>query len=196
MSRGCQAWRSSAAGHGGACSGVDAGPAEGPDGPGTLPQRKLVVVGLEESRRANWYSVALQRNQGLDCVVQQRFSLLRVPKRAFAWDMFSDIILSMRLTYVTAAVGIAIAVPLVAPVALIEASSAHADISGYRRCVGNVKEVPLSQPDPQSLQLARLVEMDLKSGVSSAAEAQKVAQMGFEPQLANAVVQCAMQNNP
>lgn len=110
--------------------------------------------------------------------------------------MFSDIILSMRLTYVTAAAGMAIAVLLVAPVALIEASSAHADISGYRRCVGNVKEVPLSQPDPQSLQLARLVEMDLKSGVSAAAEAQKVAQMGFEPQLANAVVQCAMQNNP
>ncbi len=102
----------------------------------------------------------------------------------------------MRYSCVAAAVDMAIAVLLIAPLALIEASSAHADISGYRRCVGNVPEVPLSDPDPQSLQLARLVEMDLKSGVSPAAEAQKAGQMGFDPNLANAVVQCAMQNSP
>ncbi|CPR11260.1 hypothetical protein BN971_02540 [Mycobacterium bohemicum DSM 44277] len=101
----------------------------------------------------------------------------------------------MRMTRVAAAVGIAAAVAVLDPLALI-APSAHADISGYRRCVGSVKQVPLSNPDPQSLQLARLVEMDIKSGASPAAEAQKVNQMGFDQNLADAVVQCAMQNNP
>ncbi len=101
----------------------------------------------------------------------------------------------MRFTYVAAAVGVAIAVLLIAPVVLIGASPAHADLNGYGRCVGNVREVPLSDPDPQNLQLVRLVEMDLKSGVSPAAESRKVAQMGFDPRLADAVVQCAMQNN-
>ncbi len=102
----------------------------------------------------------------------------------------------MRSTNAAAAAGGAIAVLLIAPVALIGASPAHADLNGYLRCVGNVKEVPLNDPNPQSLQLARLIEMDLKSGVSPAAEAQKLAQMGFDPRLADAGVQCAMQNNP
>lgn len=102
----------------------------------------------------------------------------------------------MRCTCVAAAARMSIAALLIAPVVLLGAPSAHADLSGYRRCVGNVKEVPLSEPDPQSLQLARLIEMDLKSGVPPAAESQKVAQMGFDPNLAGAVVQCVMQNNP
>jgi hypothetical protein len=103
---------------------------------------------------------------------------------------------SMRFTYFAAVIGMAIAVLVIAPVVLMGASSAHADISGYRRCVGNITELPVREPDPRSLQLARLIEQDIKSGVSSAAEAEKVAQMGFDPQAANAVVQCAMQENP
>ena len=102
----------------------------------------------------------------------------------------------MRFTYVAAAVGMAVAVVFIAPVVLMEASSAHASIDGYGRCVGNVREVPLAEPDPLSLQLARLVEMDLKSGVSPATEAQKVAQMGYDPNLAGAIVQCVMESNP
>src|SRR2546429_7622834 len=102
----------------------------------------------------------------------------------------------MRFTYVAAAAGIVIAVLLIAPLVLIGAPSARADISGYRRCVGTIREVPLSEPDPQSLQLARLVEMDLKSGVSPTAEAQKIAQTGFDTRVANGVVQCVMQENP
>jgi hypothetical protein len=102
----------------------------------------------------------------------------------------------MRSTYVAAAAGMVIAVLLFVPIALIGASPAHADLSGYRRCVGNIKEIPLTQPDPQSVQLARLIEMDLKSGASPAAEAQKVAQTGFDARVANGVVQCVMQNNP
>lgn len=102
----------------------------------------------------------------------------------------------MRFTYVAAAAGIVIAVLLIAPLVLMGAPSARADISGYRRCVGTINEVPLSEPDPQSLQLARLVEMDLKSGVSPAAEAQKIGQTGFDSRVANGVVQCVMQENP
>ncbi len=94
-----------------------------------------------------------------------------------------------------AAVGTALAVPLSVPVVLM-GPPAHADISGYRRCVGNITELPISEPDPKSLQLARQIEQDLNSGVSPAAEAQKVTQMGFDPHAANAVVQCAMQERP
>jgi hypothetical protein len=65
-----------------------------------------------------------------------------------------------------------------------------ADISSDRRCVGKTTELPLSEPDPNSLQLARLIEQDLDSGASSVAEAQKfVAQMGFGPHAADADVQ-------
>jgi hypothetical protein len=102
---------------------------------------------------------------------------------------------SMRFTHVAAAVGMAIAVLFIGPVVLMGAS-AHADLSGYRRCVGKITEVPLGEPDPLSLQLAHLIEEDLNSGVSPAAEAQKVAQMGFDPRVADAVVQCVMQENP
>jgi hypothetical protein len=103
---------------------------------------------------------------------------------------------NMRFIYVAAAVAMAIAVLLVAPVVLMGAPSAHADLSGYRRCVGSIAELPLKEPDPQSLQLARLIEQDINSGVSPAAEAQKVAQTGFDPHAASAVVQCAMQERP
>ncbi len=102
----------------------------------------------------------------------------------------------MRSTYAPAAAGMAFAILFITSVMLPGASTARADISGYRRCVGNVKEVPLKDPDPQSLQLARLVEMDLKSGASPSSEAQKLAQMGFDPRLADAVVQCVVEENP
>ena len=102
----------------------------------------------------------------------------------------------MRFTYVAAAVGMAIAILFITPVVLMGASSAHADLSGYRRCVGNIAELPVGEPDPQNLQRARLIEQDLKSGASPAAEAQLVAQMGFDPRAADAVVQCVTQENP
>ena len=102
----------------------------------------------------------------------------------------------MRFTYVAAAVGMAIAVLFIAPVVLMGASSAHADLSGYRRCVGNISELPVGEPDPQNLQRARLIEQDLKTGVSPAAEAQKVEQTGFDSRAADAIVQCVMEENP
>jgi hypothetical protein len=102
----------------------------------------------------------------------------------------------MRFTYVAAAVGMAVAVLFIAPVVLMGTPSAHADLSGYRRCVGNITELPVGEPDAQNLQRARLIEQDLKSGVSPGAEAQKVAQTGFDPRAADAIVQCVMQENP
>ncbi|HWT47581.1 MAG TPA: hypothetical protein VN255_03010 [Mycobacterium sp.] len=52
----------------------------------------------------------------------------------------------MRFIRVAAAVGMAIAVPFIAPDVLMGASSAHADDSGYRRCVGKIHELPLGNP--------------------------------------------------
>jgi hypothetical protein len=102
----------------------------------------------------------------------------------------------MRIIHAVAAAGTAITVPLISAVVLLEASSAHADDDGYLRCVGNIRNIPLTSPSPNSRYLAGTIEQDLKSGVSPDAEAQKVAQMGFEPRIANAVVHCVMQNNP
>ncbi|OMC41103.1 hypothetical protein [Mycobacterium sp. IS-1264] len=102
----------------------------------------------------------------------------------------------MRFTNVAAAAGVVMAVLSIAPLVLMEAPSARADMSGYRRCVGTITEIPLSEPNPQSQQLAGSVQMDLKAGVSPAAEAQKLEQTGFDSRVANGIVQCVMQEHP
>ncbi|OBF75084.1 hypothetical protein A5750_11230 [Mycobacterium sp. 852002-51613_SCH5001154] len=95
---------------------------------------------------------------------------------------------TVRFFSVAAAVGIAIATLLAAP--------ARADLSGYGNCVGSVTEVPLWEHDSQNQQLIGVVEQDLNSGVSPAAEAQKVSRMGFDPRLANRIVECVIQEHP
>jgi hypothetical protein len=100
---------------------------------------------------------------------------------------------TVRVIYVLAAVGVAIAVLIVGPAVLM--ASAHADYSGYRRCVGKMTE-PLAGHDPQNLQLVGVIEQDLDSGVSPAAEAHRVAQMGFDPSFANGIVQCVIEERP
>lgn len=90
--------------------------------------------------------------------------------------------------------GTAIAVLFSAPATLVVAS-AHADFSGYRRCVGKMTE-PVSGHDPQNLQLVGVIEQDLDSGVAPNAEAQKVAQMGFDPAFARGIVQCVIEERP
>ncbi len=102
----------------------------------------------------------------------------------------------MRVTYVDAAVGTAVAVLVITQALVFGAPAAHADFSGFRRCVGNITELPLTEPDPQNMQRARLIEQDLKSGATPAAEAQKVAQLGFDQRSANALVQCVIEENP
>ncbi|WP_142279343.1 hypothetical protein [Mycobacterium arosiense] len=99
----------------------------------------------------------------------------------------------MRFIYVAAGVGVAAGVLIVGPPVLT--ASAHADYSGYRRCVGKMTE-PLAGHDPQSLQLVGVIEQDLDSGVSPAAEAEKVAHMGFEPGFASGIVQCVIEERP
>lgn len=101
----------------------------------------------------------------------------------------------MRFIYAAAAVGIAIAVLFITP-AVLTGAPARADFSGYTTCVGHIQQVPLWEHDPQNLQLIGVVEQDLNSGVSPAAEAQKVAQMGFDARLANRIVECVIQERP
>jgi hypothetical protein len=100
----------------------------------------------------------------------------------------------VRVINVTAVSTIAIAVSLITPTVLTDAA-AHADLSGYRRCVGKITE-PVSEPDPQNLQLVGVIKQDLNSGVAPEAEAQKVTQMGFDAQLANGIVQCVIEEHP
>lgn len=102
----------------------------------------------------------------------------------------------MRITYVPAALGMAVAALFTAPGVLMVAPPAHADLSGYRRCVGTVKNVPLSSHDPTNAQLVGQVQMDLKSGVSPSAETQKLSQQGFDQGIAGAIVQCVIEENP
>lgn len=99
----------------------------------------------------------------------------------------------MRLTS-AAASGIAIAVVFSAP-ATLTIASAHADFSGYRRCVGKMTE-SVAGHDPQNLQLVGVIEQDLDSGVSPAAEAQRVSGMGFDPPFAKGIVQCVIEEHP
>jgi hypothetical protein len=100
----------------------------------------------------------------------------------------------MRYIYRAVAAGLAVAVLLIAPAVLMGAS-AHADFSGYRRCVGKITE-PVGEADPQNLQLIGEIEQDLNSGVTPAAEAQRVSHKGFNPQLANGIVQCVIEEHP
>jgi hypothetical protein len=103
---------------------------------------------------------------------------------------------SMRFIHAAAAVAMVITALFLAPGVLLGAPSAHADYAGYQRCAGKISEIPLAEPDPKNMYLAGVIEQDLKSGVSPAAEGQKVARMGFDPRVAGAVVQCVAQNSP
>ncbi len=91
----------------------------------------------------------------------------------------------------------AVAALVIAPmILLLGAPSAHADLSGYRRCVANMTQLPITEPDPQNMNRIGLIQQDLKSGATPAAEAQKVAGMGFDQQTAAAIVQCVIEENP
>ncbi|OBG25417.1 hypothetical protein [Mycobacterium sp. E3198] len=98
----------------------------------------------------------------------------------------------MRLSCVAA-----VAALVIAPMMLLfGAPAAHADLSGYRRCVANITQLPLTEPDPMNMNRVGLIQQDLKSGATPAAEGQKVAGMGFDQRTADAIVQCVIQENP
>ena len=103
--------------------------------------------------------------------------------------------MTVRFIHIATAVGIAIAVVLFGPAVLMGAP-ARADLSGYGNCVGSITEVPLWEHDSQNSQLIGVIEQDLNAGVSPAAEAHKVAQMGFDARLANRIVECVIQEHP
>ncbi|ORW40790.1 hypothetical protein AWB90_22990 [Mycobacterium paraense] len=62
--------------------------------------------------------------------------------------------------------------------------------------MANISQLPITEPDPQNMNRVGQIQQDLKSGVSPAAEAQKVAGMGFDQRAADAIVQCVIQENP
>jgi hypothetical protein len=98
----------------------------------------------------------------------------------------------MRFSSVAAVAALAIAPTIL----LLGAPSAHADLSGYRRCVANITQLPITEPDPQNMNRVGLIKQDLKSGASPAAEAQKLTGMGFDQRAADAIVQCVIEENP
>lgn len=103
--------------------------------------------------------------------------------------------MSMRFTYVAAAVGMAVAVLFTAPVVLMGASSAHAEtgINGYLRCIESAG-VPPRQRAEDWLPTIHIIEAHLNSVESPAEVAEKLAGMGVKPNDAAAEVQCVVAN--
>jgi len=102
----------------------------------------------------------------------------------------------MRFNYVAVVVG-TYAV-LIAPVVLMQASSAHADtgINGYLRCTKSDAVPPSGQYAGDWLPVVQIIEADLNSGESSAEVAQRLVGMGVKPNDAAAQVQCVLANWP
>jgi membrane-associated phospholipid phosphatase len=104
-----------------------------------------------------------------------------------------------RSRHVAAAVGMAIAVLLIAPVVLTGAPSAHADtgVNGYARCVGgDTKPPPPGVSAEDWFPSVHVIANDLDSGVPSAQVAQRLVQMGVDPKDAVTRVQCFLANQP
>jgi hypothetical protein len=104
-----------------------------------------------------------------------------------------------RSIYVAAAVGMAIAVPLIASVVLMGASSAHADtgVNGYARCLGgDAKPPPPGVSAEDWFPSIHVIATDLDSGVPSAQIAQRLVVMGVKPNDAVTQVQCFLANQP
>ena len=107
--------------------------------------------------------------------------------------------MSMRSIDVAAAVGMAVAVMLIAPVVLMGAASAHADtgINGYVRGLGgDAKPPPPGVSAEDWFPSIRVIATDLNSGVSPAEVALRLVNMGVKPNDAVTRVQCYIANEP
>jgi hypothetical protein len=105
----------------------------------------------------------------------------------------------MRSTFVAAAVDIAVAVLLIAPVALMEASSAHADtgINGYVQCLGgDAKPPPPGVSADVWFPSVHVMATDFDSGVPAAQITQILVAMGVNPDDAATRVRCFLANQP
>jgi hypothetical protein len=104
-----------------------------------------------------------------------------------------------RSIYVAAAVGMAIAVLLIAPGLLMRASSAHADtgINGYVQCLGgDAKPPPPGVSAEDWFPSIRVIAFNLNSGVSPDQVALRLVDMGVKPNDAVTRVQCYIANEP
>jgi hypothetical protein len=109
------------------------------------------------------------------------------------------VFMSMRSIYVAAAVGMAIAGLLIAPVVVNGASSAHADtgVDGYARCLGgDAKPPPPGVNAEDWFPSVHVIANDLDSGVPPAQVAQRLVDMGVKPNDAVTRVQCFLANQP
>jgi hypothetical protein len=125
-----------------------------------------------------------------------------VPARRWVADgdhRYAALFMSMRLTYAAAAVGIAIAVPFIAPVALM-GPFAHADTggtNGYLRCIKSDAPPPPPGTDAQPYRgVVSFIETNLDSGVPPATVVAKLVDMGLTPNDAAMQVRCVMANSP
>ena len=106
--------------------------------------------------------------------------------------------MSVRLTYVAAAVGMAITVLFIAPVALM-GPFAHADngTESYLRCIKSDAPPPPPGTDAQPYRgVVSFIETNLDSGVPPATVVAKLVDMGVKPNDAVLQVQCVMAYEP
>ena len=107
--------------------------------------------------------------------------------------------MSMRSIPVAAVVGVAVAVLLIAPVMLMEASSAHADtgINGYVQCLGgDAKPPPPGVSAENWFPSVHVMATDFDSGVPPAQIAQILVGMGVKPDDAVTRVRCFVAYQP
>jgi hypothetical protein len=107
--------------------------------------------------------------------------------------------MSMRFIYVAAAVSMAVAVLLIAPVVLMGAPCAHADtgVNGYVHCLGgDAKPPPPGVSAEDWFPSIHVIAGDLDSGVPPAQVALRLVDMGVKPDDAVTRVQCFLANQP
>lgn len=107
--------------------------------------------------------------------------------------------MSMRSVSVAAGVGTAVAVLLIAPVVLTEASSAHADagINGYTQCLGGDAKPPPPGVDARDwFPSLWVMQTDFDSGIPPAQMVQILVGMGVKPDDAATRVRCYVAYQP
>ncbi len=98
-----------------------------------------------------------------------------------------------------AVVGLATAALLIAPVALMGVSPAHADtgVDGYARCLGGgAKPPPPGVSAEDWFPSVHVIATDLDGGVPSAQIVQRLVEMGVNPNDAATQVRCFLANQP